>query len=668
MNLRKVLFLAFSFLLCMTLYAQKGTIKKADKKFEAGEYELAIEMYKKAAKGNFKGLANMQIAECYRLSNRISKAEPYYAASISAGIKDETAHYHYAHALKSNGKYIEAEQQMEQYLANATNFEFIEKGERELENLRALEEITAKKSFYEISNYSQINTIFSEYAPIYKNGNFYFSSSRGDGKIYKATGQAFTDIYKVPFGESGLNRNSIEAMENIFNDPNINEGSVAFTPDGRTMVFAKGNNGKRKGDNDVNLYIAYFRNGKWTEPRKMSINDINSWDSTPAFNRSGRKLYFSSNREGGYGGTDIYEATRDANGRWGSVRNMGNTINTPANEMFPYVNRDGKLYFSSTGHPGMGGLDLFRAERSDGKTSIKNLGVPINSSYDDFALTYAGPLNGFFTSNRPEGKGDDDIYTFVNHDPDYKIVNYYLAGKTVSEIDGEEKILPHVRVRLLDSEGNLMERTTTRDDGTFKFTVEEDQDYFLIGEKADYLTTREIYTTYGKGIKKSSLTKFETNITFDTLLVLETVDLTVDIVLENVYYDLNESYIRPDAATELDKLVEILVDNPGITIELSSHTDSRADNDYNMALSQRRADAAVKYIISRGIEGTRLIAKGYGETQPLISDEEINSMASEEAREAGHQKNRRTQFRILTYDRPEEIEEDDELEGDVFDN
>jgi outer membrane protein OmpA-like peptidoglycan-associated protein len=665
---RKILFLGFGVLICISLNAQKGTIKKADKKFNLGEYEMAIDLYKKAAKGNYRGLANMQIAECYRLSNRANLAEPYYEAAIAAGIKDETAQYYYAYALKANGKYEAAEKQMDKYLATATNFEFIEKGQKELDNLQMLGEITARKSFYEIKNYNQINTIYAEYAPIYKNGNFYFSSSRGEGRVYKATGQSFTDIYKVPFGESGMNRNSVEALKDIFNDPNINEGAVAFTPDGRTMIFAKGNTGKRKGDNDVNLYISYFRNGNWTEPRKLPINDINAWDSTPAFNRTGRRLYFSSNRDGGYGGTDIYEAVRDANGRWGNVRNMGNDINTAGNEMFPYVNRDGKLYFASTGHPGMGGLDLFKAERLGGKTIIKNLGVPINSSYDDFALTYAGPLNGFFTSNRPEGKGDDDIYTFVNNDPDYKIINYYLAGKTITRDEGNDNILAHVRVRLLDSEGNLLERTTTRDDGTFKFEVEEDDNYFLVGEKADYLTTREIFSTMGRGIPKEKLTKFETNITFDTLLVLENVEINKVFVLENIYYDLDKAFIRPDAAVELDKLVEILSDNPGITIELSSHTDTRADLDYNLDLSQRRAESAVNYIISNGIDAARLIAKGYGETDLIVKDEEIAKLRTEEAREAAHQRNRRTQFRILTYERPEEIEEDDELEGDIFDN
>lgn len=217
------------------------------------------------------------------------------------------------------------------------------------------------------------------------------------------------------------------------------------------MVFAKGNSGRRKGEDDVNLYITRYRRGRWTEPEFMQINDPKAWDSSPAFSRDGSTLFFASNREGGFGGTDLYAATRNRRGQFAVVRNLGPIINTAGNEMFPHMAEDGRLYFSSNGHPGMGGLDIFVVNRVDGRLKVENMGAPINSSDDDFGIFFYDPSKGFFTSNRPGGKGDDDIYTFVNNDPDLKIINYFLVGTTRSKGDDQEQILPGTNVRLISS-------------------------------------------------------------------------------------------------------------------------------------------------------------------------------------------------------------------------
>ena len=443
----------------------------------------------------------------------------------------------------------------------------------------------------------------------------------------------------------------------MFNSPISNEGCIAFSPDGKTMVYAKGNNGRRKGADDVDLYISRYRRSGWTKPELMRVNDRKAWDSTPAFSRDGRTLYFSSNRRGGYGGTDLYAATKNRRGRFSNVRNLGPNINTPGDEMFPYAGIDGVFYFSSTGHPGLGGLDIFAARRIAGKMVVENLGPPVNSNADDFGIFLYTPDKGFFSSNREGGKGDDDIYTFINNDPDLKIVNYYLTGVTLTrDEDGQEQILPNTTVKLYGANDELLNEGLTGREGKFRFRVYPEEDYVVMGEKPDYFTSRALFSTKGKSVPKEKLKKLVTNKIFSTKIILDKIVLNKSIVLENIYYDLDKWNIRPDAAKELDKLVTILKDNPEIKIELSSHTDSRASADYNLELSKKRAQAAVDYIVSHGIDPGRIIAKGYGESQLLISDEEIAKMKTEEEKERAHQKNRRTEFKVLEYNKKKEKE------------
>lgn len=648
----------------------KMALKKGDKKYRRGEYNVAIDFYEKAAEKKVAtAKSNYFIAESYRLSNRIREAEPYYKMAVEEGFADEAAHYYHALSLKANEKYEHARAALEDYLEIAKEKEYVELARREAENLRKISAIQSREGFYRVRNLDLINTAAAEYSPFYLKGELYFTSSRYGGKIYKATGSPFTDIYKVKTQGAVVDTATIETLGESINSPNTNDGTITFSPDGNTMVFAKGNTGKPRGLNDVNLYISRYRRSEWSEPVLMNINDPGSWNSTPAFSRDGRTLYFASNRTGGFGGTDIYSATLDARGRWGSVKNMGPKINTPGNEMFPFASDDGKLYFSSTGHPGLGNLDIFVAVRSGGEITVENLGPSINSNADDFGFFLYDPTKGFFTSNREGGKGDDDIFTFINNDPDLKIVNYFLAGVTITYSDsiGSEQPLAAVRVRLQSDNDEIINETVTGPDGKFTFRVYPDESYVLFGEKPDYLTARTTFSMIGREIPKEELTDLVTNKTFETTLPLDRIVIDKAIVLENIYYDLDRWEIRPDAAVELDKLVNILRDNPEITIELSSHTDSRAPDEYNMDLSQKRARSAVDYIISKGISPDRIVARGYGETQLLVSDTQIAAISTEIEREQAHQRNRRTEFKILTYDKeqrmkkeePEEQTEDD---------
>jgi len=636
----------------------KKMVKKGDKKFDVGEYEVAIDIYHKAlAKSEDLGYINFKIGESYRVSNRIKKALPYYQAAVRNGYSENEAYYYLGLALKAEQQYEEAEAVFDQLVSNASGSEFQDLATAEFENVKTIREILGTKNYFRVKNLTDINTSGAEYSPVYNNGELFFTSSREGGKVYKATGTAFTKIYKVETAGARVDLLTLEPLNTMINDEDTNEGSVTFSADGRIMIYAKGNNGKKRGTKDVNLFTTSNRRGQWSQPRMLRVSDPESWDSTPALSVDGRTLYFASNREGGFGGTDLYSATRDGRGRWGNVRNLGPEINTHGNEMFPYSAIDGSLYFSSDGHPGFGGLDLFRAERREGKLVIENMGSPINSNDDDFGLYLFSPTKGFFTSNREGGNGDDDIYTFVNNDPDLKIVNYFLTGTTVTADDeGNETILANTVVKLFDQENNLISETITGREGTFSFRVYTEEDYYVLGEKPEYLTTRIIFSTVGKSIPKDSLTKLVTNTQFTIKIPLDRIVIDKAIVLENIYYDLDEDYIRPDAALELDKLVAILEDNPEIKIELSSHTDSRQTADYNMDLSNRRAQSATNYIIEAGIDPERITAKGYGESLLIISDEEINRLPTEEEQEAAHQINRRTEFKILEYVRraPEE--------------
>ncbi|MCG8309930.1 MAG: OmpA family protein [Cytophagales bacterium] len=647
--------------------AGKIAMKKGDKKLKYGEFEYSIEYFNKAIKHNYRpGEANFKIGEAYRLSNRIKEAESYYRTSIENSYDNEEAWYFYGMALKSNEKYSDAKLELESYLASASDEKIIDLAQVEVDNLIKLNEIIDKENYYRVKNLELINSPAAEYSPVYLDGELYFTSSRFGGKIYKATGTSFTNVYKVKTKGARVEVNTITSLGEEINSPNTNDGCVAFSPDGQTMVYAKGNSGRKKGAEDVDLYISRFRRGAWSKPTLMRLSDGKAWDSTPSFSRDGRTLYFSSTRRGSIGGTDLYAATKNRRGRWSNVRNLGPKINTAGNEMFPYQASDGSLYFSSNGHPGLGGLDILVAKREEGKMIVENPGPPINSSSDDFGLFLYTPDKGFFTSNREGGKGDDDIYTFINNDPNLKIVNYYLTGTTHTiDEDGNEKILPNTSVMLYGANDELLNEALTGRDGKFLFRVYPEEDYVLMGEKPDFFTSRALFSTVGKTIPKDKLTKLETNKVFTTKIVLDQIILDKAIVLENIYYDLDRDEIRPDAALELDKLVTVLEDNPEIKIELSSHTDSRQTAAYNDDLSKRRAQSAVNYIVSKGIDSERLIARGYGESQLLIADEEINRLPTEEAREAAHQRNRRTEFKVIEYNKVEDSEEEEELEEEI---
>ncbi|MFD2572371.1 OmpA family protein [Spirosoma soli] len=631
--------------------------KKGVRHFDAGEYNLALNQFQKAAKGDIDpARLNYYQAESYRLSNRFGEAAPFYQKAIEANTKEVDAHFNYAYALKSQGNYPAALEQLQTYVANApktTPKQVLDKAKREIETLKAIDIIARNKALINLKNMGNLNSPGTEFAPVIRGEELIFTASRKD-QVYKNNGLPMLGLYKTKLNQTPDETGNAGTPEpfstNVFQG-DVNEGTPAFSKDGKTMVFARGNNGKRKGGLDVDLYISRLGEGNaWSQPQRLPISDSTAWDGSPAFSGDGKTLYFASNRAGGAGGIDLYRTSIDASGRFSRPVNMGRDINTPGDEMFPYVGPNAKLYFASDGHPGLGKLDVFVATRSGGVTRVENMGQPINSPADDFGLIYTKPTEGYMASNRSGGKGDDDIY-FFNEGPAPdtttiaqktdapKTVRYFLAG-TVSANETPVAPLDSARVRILDdATGQPIAEVVTGQPGTFgKYPLQEGKDYTILAERKGYLTRREQFTMQGKSIPQMFLTKPQTDTTFNVAILLDKATLNKTFVLENIYYDLNKYNIRPDAAEELDKLVTILKDNPTLKIELSSHTDARDTDSYNQRLSQNRAKSAVEYIVSKGIDASRLTAKGYGETQLIVK----NAKTEEE-----HQRNRRTEFKIL---------------------
>lgn len=633
--------------------------KKGVRHYDAGEFNLAIQQFEKAAKGKIDAAKlNYYEAESYRQSNRFADAAPFYQKAIDAGTTEPDARLNYAYSLKTQGRYADALAQLQQYVdSKPTSKTALAKAQNELGTLRAIDAIAKKKIDFTLKNMANLNSPGAEFAPVVKGEDLVFTASRKE-RIFKNNGQSMLGLYKTKLSQTP-DETGTTALPEVFSQSvfqtDVNEGTPAFSKDGKAMIFARGNNGKRKGGVDVDLYISRLGDGNaWSQPLRLPISDSLAWDGSPAFSADGKTLYFASNRAGGAGGIDLYRTNMDNSGRFSRPVNMGRDINTPGDEMFPYVGADSKLYFASDGHPGLGKLDVFVATRSGGVIRIENMGQPFNTPSDDFGLAFTDKNKGFLASNRPGGKGDDDIYFFQQTDstttptiatnvpkpdPTRKIVRYFLAG-IVRTSDAPVAPIDSASVKILDdATGNPIAQVTTGQPGTFgKYPLEEGKDYSILVERRGYLTRREPFSMQGKSIPEVFLTKPETDTTFNVPILLDKATLNRTFVLESIFYDLNKYNIRPDAATELDKLVTILKDNPTLKIELSSHTDARDTDSYNQKLSQNRAKSAVEYIASKGIDAGRMTAKGYGETQLIVK----NAKTEEE-----HQRNRRTEFRIL---------------------
>jgi peptidoglycan-associated lipoprotein len=615
--------------------ATTGGMSKADKRFAKGEYEPAIEMYKAdVAKGKNAAMSNYRIGEAYRLSNRVEQSESFYKAALDGGVKNADAGYHYAEALKANGKFDEAATQFSTYASSGGNRTLAARAEAEAKNAAGSKTVAALKSAYDVVPVDALNSAGADFGTSMMpgTGEVLFTSGR-DGKKYLGNGENFNDIYAIKFDDAtAMTGGTARKLEGPFNTDNKHEANATFTPDGKTMVFARSNDGSKKGYMSVDLWVSYNKGGVWSEPVLANINDRTADDFAPAFAPDGTTLYFASSRKGGQGGNDLYKATLGPNGRFSPAENLGESINSVGNDNFPGVAPDGTLYFSSDGRPGLGKLDIFMVKNG----VAKNLGADVNSIADDFAPLPMSAETGLFSSNRAGGKGSDDVYKFTKKP--WKQVAFSVDGTVVERDDKAGTTTPAAGavVTITNANGQKM-NVTAGPDGKFTAKLDSVSSYNLIAERPGDFAARASLTTVGRKPGQDQLPNLMNDITLPVTLTLNKIILARAIEVKDIFYDYNKADIRPDAAIRLDTLVQTLVDNPKINIELSSHTDARGKDAYNLKLSQQRAESAVAYIVSKGISKSRITAKGYGETKPIVK----NATTEEQ-----HQRNRRTEFKV----------------------
>jgi peptidoglycan-associated lipoprotein len=654
----KTLLLFIIFLIIVTapeISAQKRKAERAYSAFSAGEYFDAIDQFKDAYSKTKKTDKNSRnelvfmIAECYRMINDPKNAETWYKLAVKSSYSKPDAQYWLAESLKKNGKSQLAMDEFKKYKQIAPS------DARADQEIRACEltiEWLRNPEAYKVEELKDLNSKASDFSPAYARddfGSIYFTSSRDDAtgnKTHGATGQNYTDIF-----ESRLDKKSkwsTPVPAGVINSE-FEEGTPSFSSDYKELYFTRCEAGKREKKGCIVMY-SKKTGDTWSDPKNIGILPDSVVAAHPAISPDGKTLYFVSDIEGGFGRKDIWKVTRSRAGEaWSKPVNLGPDINTSGNELFPYVKEDGTLYFSSDGLIGMGGLDIFKAIlQPDGSWLVQNMKPPINSFADDFGIAFEnGNEKGIFSSTR-KGRGNDELYTFELPPLKFTVTGLVKDEKTGTAITGS-------LVQLIASDAsNLQAETGTG--GDFKFVLKADVDYIFLASKRGYLNGKEKETT--KGQEKSR--------EFMVTILLTAIDRPIE--LPNILYDFGKWDLRPESMVSLDKLVETLLDNPNVTIELMSHTDSRDTEEYNMTLSQKRAQVVVQYLIDKGIEPGRLSAKGYGESTPKVVDQEIakvnlflkagttlteqyiNTLANDEQKELAHQINRRTEFRVLKTD------------------
>lgn len=639
-------------LIVSSLYSCKSAkLSDAEEKQRIGEYYEAAAIYRKVytktspKKRDLCGYIAYRMAECNRLINNTAKATSAYMNAIRYDYPDSTVYLRMGQMLQKTGRYPEAIKNYDIYMENDPS------------NLLAINGIQGcelapgwKKNptRYEVRRMDKFNSRRGEFSPMLagdKYDQLYFASSRSkdkDAKVSAITGQNNNNLFLVKQDEKGAWLAPVELEDEV--NTEYDEGTPSFSPDGNTMYYtycAQDPEGPRTAE----IYISTRSSAKWGKGTRATIvKDSVTALGHPSISPDGKYLYFVSDAVGGFGGKDIFRA-RVAGNDFGPMENLGEEINTPGDEMFPYVRDSVTLYFASNGHPGMGGLDLFKATQdSTGKWNVENLGAPINSMADDFGITFAGKEErGFFCSNRNDARGYDHIYSFER-----PTITIFIEG-IVNDVD--EYPIEDATVRIVGKDG-LNVKVPVKKDGTYRVELERDIRYVMMASARGYLNQNyELHTG-----------PEEKNETYIVDFFLSPISKPV--VIDNIFYDFDKATLRPESKKALDEMIKMLNDNPNVTIELGAHTDRKGTDQYNERLAQRRAQSVVDYLIAGGIEAARLEAKGYGESVPktinkkmakqfdflkegdVLTEEFILALPPEQ-QEIADQINRRTEFKVL---------------------
>lgn len=655
MSMRKTL-ACFTFsLLCTTLAVAQGKqSEEADAAFKAGQYFNAIELYKKAytteKKASEKAALIFKVGECYRTLGDAPNAQVWYEKANKAQYTDPITYYYIGEALKEQGKYAEAIAAYNKYKeknpgdaradASLASCQMAQTWKDAISRYTADPEVLLNTPQYDMS------AAFS----VKKNDEVVFSSSRTASTGTETdgiAGESFLDLFASSRDKLGKWSEPVKLPPTI-NTP-AHEGSATFNTKRTVMYFTRCEHEKKKAFG-CEIWMTKKVGSNYSEAELLVLHPaVSEKDSVqaklghPTVSKDDGTLLFSSNQKGGQGGKDIWMVRLDKDGKpTGTPANLGAEINTKKDDMFPFLRENGNLYFSSDGHPGMGGMDIFLAEKIGDNAwgHVENMKSPINSSGDDFSIVFdKDEEKGYFASNRPGGKGQDDIWRFQMPN-----LVFALQGTCYDKLTGQP--LPDAKVEVVGTDGSNFSAMADGNGG-FNFAengkdryVKENTSYTIRASKDGYLVVNDQITTVG--LNEST--------TFAKEYYLQPAHKDIVIKLPEVQYDLGKFDLRSEGKDSLETLYQTLVENPTITIELAAHTDSRDSDKKNQILSQNRAQSCVNYLVEKGIDPVRMIPKGYGETKLRITDAEIKEMKTKEEQEAAHQKNRRTEFSVLSFD------------------
>lgn len=648
----RIIVLIIILLKCFLVNAQEAKIKKANQDFEKFAYVDAVKTYEKVAEKGYKSVELFQkLGNAYYFQGKLEEANKWYTElfAINQPIDNEY-YFRYAQTLKAVGDYKKADQMMAEFNAkNGTDL----RGKLAKSQSDYLTEIKKYSGRYKLEN-AGINSQFSDYGTAFYKDEIVFTSAKDTGgvvsKKHNWTNQSFTNLYSASKSED----NNLGTPE-IFSKSiasKYHESTPAFTKDGNTMYFTRNNflNGK-KGKNAeqtilLKIYRAKKEGDKWINVEELPFNNDNYSVAHPALSPDEKTLYFASDMPGTQGASDIFKVSINSDGSFGTPENLGNKINTEARETFPFISNENELYFASDGHPGLGGLDVFVTQmKEDGCFgNVKNVGEPVNSSMDDFALIIdTKSKRGFVSSNRKEDNlGYDDIYKFLETAAIPEDCEQLLKG-IIIDFDSQEPTAG-ASITLFDSNGNKLKTITSDSNGKFDFgNVECDVKLKIRAEKPSY-NTNEIIVAIPNITGNT-----EPNITLELTVkhMKPGDDLRKALGIDIIYFDLDKSNIRKDAAVELAKIVEVMKQYPDMHIDVRSHTDCRQTEKYNEALSDRRAKSTIAWLVKNGIDRNRLTGKGYGESK-LVNDCACEPNNQSNCTEEQHQRNRRSEFIIIS--------------------
>lgn len=605
------------------LSAQTKDTQKADKLFKRLEYVDAAQEYLKLAE-NVKadGYVYKQLADSYFNTFNASEATKWYARAVETP-QDAETYYRYAQMLKAQGKYEEANKQMQSFASKAPNDQ---RAKDFKANPNYLPSLLDKQKKFDIKSLD-INSDKSDFGAVLHQNNLYFTSARnGARKNYGWNEEPYLDIYKATYNVDGTITNA-EPVADL--NSKWHDGPSSLSADGNTIYFSsesfkeKGGFEKDKSINaklgQVNLYKATMANGKWSNITQLPFNSNTYSTGNPSLSKDGKTLYFASNRPGSIGGTDIWKVAVNADGSYGEPENLGSKVNTEGEENFPFVTEDNKmLYFASSGRQGFGGLDVFTYDMTKGKST--NLGKPVNSEKDDFAFSLNAEKNiGFLSTNR---SGVDNIY-LATPICGVEVITVVTDAKT-------GKVLSNAKVAIVDEKKNVIATETSGANGEVAYYVECNKAYTIQASKGGYESN-----TFAVAASKGEARKVEAALNPIDVIVTET-----EVVLKPIFFEFNKSNITKEGAFELDKLVQVLQNNKSMVVLIKAHTDNRGSDVYNLRLSDARAKSTVQYILSKGIYKEQISGKGMGETEPKVDCRETCS-------EEQQAENRRSEFLIV---------------------